>query len=60
MYTFIAQLAKVLLRSVGKIKVDNQKAIPSEEGTHKGWLDVVIFGICLPYLIHFIAKQELF
>ncbi|WP_062107498.1 lysophospholipid acyltransferase family protein [Bacillus niameyensis] len=65
MYTFIVNLAKMLLRGIGEIEIKNKNIIPSEGSyivtcTHKGWLDVVILGICLPHPIHFMAKQELF
>ncbi|MBD8003906.1 lysophospholipid acyltransferase family protein [Bacillus norwichensis] len=65
MYKFVLILATIILRTLGKVEVRNKHVLPSEGGfiltcSHKGWLDVVILGICTPRPIHFMAKQELF
>ncbi|HBZ09251.1 MAG TPA: 1-acyl-sn-glycerol-3-phosphate acyltransferase [Bacillus bacterium] len=65
MYKFIVILATIIFRILGKVEVKNKDILPSEGGfiltcTHKGWLDVVILGICTPRPIHFMAKKELF
>jgi 1-acyl-sn-glycerol-3-phosphate acyltransferase len=65
MYKLVLALAKIIFRVLCKVEVKNRQALPAQEGfiltcTHKGWLDVVILGICTPRPIHFMAKQELF
>lgn len=65
MYKFVLTLAKIIFRLFGKVEVKNTQVLPPQGGyiltcTHKGWLDVVVLGICTPRPIHFMAKQELF
>ncbi|WP_144576819.1 lysophospholipid acyltransferase family protein, partial [Siminovitchia fortis] len=65
MYKAVLFLATIVIKTLGKVETKNKHLLPSEGGyiltcTHKGWLDVVILGICTPHPIHFMAKQELF
>ena len=65
MYKFVLTFATIIFRMLGKVEVKNKHLLPSKGGyvltcTHKGWLDVVVLGICMPRPIHFMAKQELF
>ncbi|WP_339162691.1 lysophospholipid acyltransferase family protein [Siminovitchia sp. FSL W7-1587] len=65
MYSFVLILATIIIRTLGKVEVQNKQTLPREGGyvltcTHKGWLDVVVLAICTPRPIHFMAKQELF
>lgn len=65
MYNFVLGIAKVIVRSFGKVEVLHQDRLPKEEGyivtcTHRGWLEIVILGIAVPRPIHFMAKKELF
>ncbi|MGD6816382.1 lysophospholipid acyltransferase family protein [Metabacillus sp. 113a] len=65
MYTFFANLARIILRATGKIEVKNKHCLPADGGyvvtcSHSGWLDVAVLGISMPRPVHFMAKQELF
>ncbi|WP_391122797.1 lysophospholipid acyltransferase family protein [Psychrobacillus sp. L3] len=65
MYHFTLTVAKLVVRLFGKVEVKNKHLLPENEGyivtcTHRGWLEIVILGICVPKPIHFMAKKELF
>ncbi|WP_391209386.1 lysophospholipid acyltransferase family protein [Psychrobacillus sp. L4] len=65
MYYFTLTVAKILVHIFGKIEVKNKHLLPEDEGyivtcTHRGWLEILILGICVPKPIHFMAKKELF
>lgn len=65
MYNFTLSVAKLLVRSIGKVEMKNEHLLPEKEGyivtcTHRGWLEIVILGMCVPKPIHFMAKKELF
>lgn len=65
MYHFTLSVAKLVVRLFGKVEMKNEHLLPKKEGyivtcTHKGWLEIVILGICVPKPIHFMAKKELF
>ncbi|TQR20613.1 lysophospholipid acyltransferase family protein [Psychrobacillus vulpis] len=65
MYNFTLNIAKLVVRSLGKVEVKNEHLLPKNEGyivtcTHRGWLEIVILGMCVPKEIHFMAKKELF
>ncbi|WP_144509778.1 1-acyl-sn-glycerol-3-phosphate acyltransferase [Bacillus sp. FJAT-22090] len=65
MYNFTLFVAKLVVRSFGKIEKRNEHLLPEREGyivtcTHRGWLEIVILGMCVPKPIHFMAKKELF
>lgn len=65
MYKFVLGIAKIIVRSFGKMEVIHQERLPKQEGyivtcTHRGWLEIVILGIAVPRPIHFMAKKELF
>ena len=55
----------MVVRLFGKVEVKNKHLLPKNEGyivtcTHRGWLEIVILGICVPRSIHYMAKKELF
>ncbi|MEK5037559.1 lysophospholipid acyltransferase family protein [Sporosarcina sp. FSL K6-3457] len=65
MYNFTLTIAKWIVRLFGRVEVKNSHLLPKSEGyivtcTHRGWLEIVILGICVPRPIHFMAKKELF
>ena len=65
MYNFTLTIAKLVVRLFGKVEVKNSHFLPKTEGyivtcTHRGWLEIVILGICIPRPIHFMTKKELF
>ncbi|QFF99051.1 1-acyl-sn-glycerol-3-phosphate acyltransferase [Psychrobacillus glaciei] len=65
MYHFTLTIAKLIVRLFGKVEVKNKHLLPQDEGyivtcTHRGWLEILILGICVPKPIHFMAKKELF
>lgn len=65
MYHFTLKVAKIIVQLFGKVDVKNKHLLPDDEGyivtcTHRGWLEIVILGICVPKPIHFMAKKELF
>ncbi|MEK4485886.1 lysophospholipid acyltransferase family protein [Psychrobacillus sp. FSL H8-0484] len=65
MYQFTLTVAKMVVRLFGKVEVKNKHLLPKNEGyivtcTHRGWLEIVILGICVPRSIHYMAKKELF
>lgn len=65
MYRFTLLIAKWVVRLFGKVEVKNSHLLPKKGGyivtcTHRGWLEIVILGICIPRSIHFMAKKELF
>lgn len=65
MYHFTLIAVKLVVRLFGKVEMKNTHLLPENEGyiitcTHKGWLEILILGICVPKPIHFMAKKELF
>ncbi len=65
MYNFTLSIAKLVVRLFGKVEMKNEHLLPKDEGyivtcTHRGWLEIVILGMCVPKPIHFMAKKELF
>lgn len=65
MYHFTLSIAKLVVRLFGKVEMKNKHVLPKNEGyivtcTHRGWLEIVILGMCVPKPIHFMAKKELF
>lgn len=65
MYNFTLSIAKLVVRLFGKVEMKNEHLLPKNEGyivtcTHRGWLEIVILGMCVPKPIHFMAKKELF
>lgn len=65
LYNFTLTIAKWIVRLFGTVEVKNSHLLPTTRGyivtcTHRGWLEIVILGICVPRPIHFMAKKELF
>ncbi|EIT83905.1 1-acylglycerol-3-phosphate O-acyltransferase [Fictibacillus macauensis ZFHKF-1] len=65
MYTFVATIAKIILRLFGKIEVRNKELLPTEGGyiiacNHRGWVEIIVLGTKSPKPVHFMAKKELF
>ncbi|MHA6253363.1 lysophospholipid acyltransferase family protein [Oceanobacillus sp. CAU 1775] len=66
MYTFAANVVKIILNIFGRITVYNKEKLPKDEGyiiacTHTGWVDILWLGVSLlPKQIHYMAKKELF
>lgn len=65
MYHFTLSISKLVVRLFGKVEMKNKHVLPKNEGyivtcTHRGWLEIVILGMCVPKPIHFMAKKELF
>jgi 1-acyl-sn-glycerol-3-phosphate acyltransferase len=66
MYTFAANVVKIILNLFGSIKKYEKENIPKSGGfviacTHTGWVDILWLGVSvLPMKIHYMAKKELF
>lgn len=66
MYTFSANVVKIILNLFGSIKRYKKENIPRSGGfviacTHTGWVDILWLGVSvLPMKIHYMAKKELF
>ncbi|MBY7142104.1 1-acyl-sn-glycerol-3-phosphate acyltransferase [Virgibacillus sp. NKC19-3] len=66
MYTFAANLLKIILGLFGRLNVYQKENIPQSGGfviacTHTGWVDILWLGVSvLPIKIHYMAKKELF
>lgn len=65
MYNFTLSVAKLVVHLFGKVEMKNEHLLPKDGGyivtcTHRGWLEIVILGMCVPEPIHFMAKKELF
>lgn len=65
-YSFIGNLAAIILKTLTKIEVENLNKLPKDTGfiiscNHIGWVDIVGLGVAiLPNQINFMAKKELF
>ncbi len=66
-YTFAANLVKLILTLFGRLRVHQKENIPKEKDgyviacTHTGWVDILWLGVSmLPTKIHYMAKKELF
>ncbi|MFD2628531.1 lysophospholipid acyltransferase family protein [Oceanobacillus kapialis] len=67
LYTFAANLVKLILSLFGRLNVHQKENIPKGENgyiiacTHTGWVDILWLGVSmLPTKIHYMAKKELF
>lgn len=64
MYTFFANLARLLLNTFGKVTVENEHLLPAGgyviTCAHRGWLEIVVLGAYGAKPVHFMAKKELF